>query len=91
MSPGVAQQLGALWRAQRYGIAPLVQTLLLSRDFHASAGTRIKSPVEQVISTYRKLGVAQVPGIPDFNASTGALGQRPLHPPAVAGRAHGRS
>jgi len=32
-----------------------------------------------------------VPGVPDFNVTTGALGQHLLHPPTVAGWSEGRS
>lgn len=67
--------------------------LLMSRDFHApeSVATHIKGPVELVVSTYRKLGLTEVPGVPDFNETTAALGQRLMHPPTVAGWAQGRS
>ena len=91
LEPAVQARLGAVLRDNRYEIAPLLRTILLSRDFHSSAGTRIKSPVELTISTYRKLGLKQVPGVPDFNDVTGALGQRLLYPPTVAGWAYGRS
>ena len=66
-------------RDSHYEITPLLETIFLSRDFYspASVGTQIKSPVELAISTYRKLGLANVPGVPDFNSATGALGQRP--------------
>ena len=56
-------------RGNRYELAPLLEMIFLSRDFYsaASVGTRIKSPVELIISTYRKLGLREVPGLPDFN------------------------
>jgi len=47
--------------------------------------------VELVVSTYRRLGLTEVPGVPDFNEATGSLGQRLFHPPTVAGWAQGRS
>jgi hypothetical protein len=47
--------------------------------------------VQLAISTYKKLGLKEVPGVPDFNAATGALGQRLYSPPTVAGWAQGRS
>lgn len=84
-------QLGALLRQHRYEITPWLQAVLLSRDFYAAQGTRIKSPVELVVSTYRKLGLSHIPGVPDFNDTTGALGQRLLYPPTVAGWGYGRS
>ena len=86
-------QLGDILRRNRYELAPLLTAIFLSRDFYsaASMATRIKSPVELAISTYKKLGLKEVPGVPDFNDATGALGQRLFHPPTVAGWAQGRS
>ena len=51
----------------------------------------VKSPVELVVSTYHKLGLARIPGVPDLNEVCETLGQRLLHPPTVAGWAYGRS
>ena len=85
--------LGERLKAVDYAIAPFLETLFLSRDFyaHESLASRIKSPVELLVSTYRKLGLERVPGAPDFNLVTEALGQRLMHPPTVAGWAQGRS
>jgi len=91
LEPELQIELGRRFKALNYEIAPFVHMLFSSRDFHASAGERVKPPVEMVISTYRKLGLSQVPGIPDFNLVTGGLGQRLLHPPTVAGWSGGRS
>jgi hypothetical protein len=93
LSPELRQRLGAILRENNYAIAPFLETVLLSRDFYSSAsvGTRIKSPVDLVVSTYRKLGLKDVPGVPDFNEITAALGQQLFRPPTVAGWAHGRS
>ena len=38
-----------------------------------------------------KLGLSEVPGVPDFNQTTSALGQALFRPPTVAGWAGGRS
>ena len=54
-------------------------------------GTHVKSPVELVISTYKKLGLDVLPGVPDFYDTTESLGQILLFPPTVAGWAGGRS
>ena len=54
-------------------------------------GTHIKGPVELAVNTYRKLGVTTIPGVPDFNSETGALGQQLFSPPTVAGWAEGQS
>lgn len=93
VSPALQRQLGDLLRSHGYRIAPFLQTLFLSRDFYSSAsvGAHIKSPVELVVSTYRRLGLQRVPGIPDFNDTTEAMGQKLLFPPNVAGWAGGRS
>jgi hypothetical protein len=53
--------------------------------------TQIKSPVQLVVSTYKKLGLRQVPTIPDFGRMTGGLGQSLFDPPNVAGWAGGRT
>ena len=93
LDPAVKAELGRRLKAGHYEIAPFLEMVLLSKDFYApeSTATRIKSPVDLVISTYHKLGLEQVPGVPDFNDVTGSLGQRLLYPPTVAGWAQGRS
>jgi len=93
VSPELRRQLGALLRDNGYEIAPLMRTIFLSKDFYSapSVGTRIKGPVEMVVSTYRKLGLREMPGVPDFNDTTAALGQQLFRPPTVAGWAQGRS
>ena len=93
LSPATARQLGAVLRDNHYDMAPLLETIFLSHDFYSapSVGTRIKGPVELLVSTYRRLGLASVPGLPDFNETTRALGQHLLHPPTVAGWAQGRA
>ena len=93
LSPGLRARLGAVLRDHRYAIAPLLRAIFLSRDFYspASYATRIKSPVELAVSTYKKLGLTEIPGVPDFNEVTSALGQQLFRPPTVAGWAPGRS
>ena len=93
LSPDVQEKLGKVLRDSNYNLAPLLETIFLSRDFYspASVGTQIKSPVHLAISTFRKLGLKEVPGVPDFNVATTTLGQRLFSPPTVAGWAEGRS
>ena len=93
LSPVLRAELGTRLRQSNYEIAPLLETLFLSRDFYspASMATHIKSPVELLISTYKKMGLTEVPGAPDFNDVTEALGQKLLYPPTVAGWANGKS
>ena len=85
--------LAAVLRDANYELKPLLRAIFLSRDFYSppSVGTHIKSPVQLAISTYRKLGITEMPGIPDFNEATTALGQTLFWPPTVAGWARGRA
>ncbi len=91
LSPAYQERLGALLRDNRYEIAPFLRTVFLSRDFYSapSMGTHIKGPVELIVSTYRRLGLTSLPGVPDFNAASGELGQELLNPPTVAGWGQG--
>jgi hypothetical protein len=93
LSPELQKQLGSVLRQSNYEITPLLEKIFLSRDFYSSAsvGTRIKGPVELAVNTYRKLGLKSVPGVPDFNLVTSALGQQLFSPPTVAGWAGGQS
>ena len=47
--------------------------------------------MQLVVSTYRKLGLRDLPTIPDFGRMTGGLGQSLFDPPNVAGWAGGRT
>ena len=93
VDPELGDQLGSLFRNVNYDISLFLETLFLSKDFYseASVGTHIKSPVELAVSTYVKLGLSEVPGVPDFNQTTSSLGQALFRPPTVAGWAGGRS
>lgn len=93
LDPALQRELGRRLKAGNYAMRPFLESVFLSKDFYAreSVATRIKSPVELLVSTYRKLGLDSVPGAPDFNLVTEALGQRLMHPPTVAGWAYGRS
>ncbi|HEY1303917.1 MAG TPA: DUF1800 domain-containing protein [Vicinamibacterales bacterium] len=89
----VRADLGRTFRESGYQIKPLLERMFLSRDFYAppSYATQIKSPVHLVVSTYRKIGLREIPTIPDFGRMTGALGQSLFDPPNVAGWAGGRT
>ena len=93
LSPEHEPQLGDVLREVEYDVGDFLEIVFLSQDFYRpeNVGSRIKGPVELVVSTYRKLGLKSVPGVPDFNVTTGALGQRLMHPPTVAGWSEGRS
>ena len=89
----LTKKLGEVFRDADYELRPLLTTIFLSRDFYseASNGAHIKGPVEHVITMLKQLGAQDVPGVPDFNSTTIALGQHLLNPPSVAGWAQGRS
>ncbi len=88
-----ARELGAWLKDSNYDIAAYMERLFLSRDFYRPEviGSRIKGPVEYVVSTYRLLDLDSIPGTPDFNRVTGSLGQRLMRPPTVAGWSEGRA
>ena len=91
--PALQAALGAVFRDNDYELKPLLTTIFLSRDFYSASayGAHIKGPVEHVIAMLKQLGAPDVPGVPDFNRTTIALGQHLLNPPSVAGWAQGRS
>jgi hypothetical protein len=93
ISPAMQARLGAVLRDNDYEIAPLLRTIFLSRDFYSepSFGTRIKGPIELIVSSYRKLGARRLAGIPDLYVVSRELGQILLNPPTVAGWAQGRA
>jgi hypothetical protein len=93
LSPALQKKLGAVLRDADYEVKPLLTVILSSRDFYseASYGAHIKGPVEHLIAMLKHLGVDAVPGVPDFNQSTIAMGQHLLNPPSVAGWAGGKA
>ena len=93
LDAGIRHELGATFREAGYELRPLLRRMFLSKDFYSSASyaTQIKNPVQLVVSTYRKLGLTQLPTIPDFNRLTAGLGQTLFNPPNVAGWAGGRT
>ena len=93
LDDGVRTELAAVFRDAGYELQPLLTRIFLSRDFYspASYATQVKSPVQLVVSTYRKLGLTELPTIPDFNRLTARLGQTLFNPPNVAGWAGGRT
>jgi hypothetical protein len=93
ISPELNEKLAILLLDSNYELKPFLKTIFLSRDFYSepSYATQIKSPVALLVSTYRKLGLKSIPGIPDFNQTIATLGQALLQPPNVAGWAGGKT
>lgn len=93
LDPDLQNRLGDMLFEADYSLKPFLRTIFLSRDFYSadSIGSHIKGPIELIVSTYRRLGLKQLPGIPDINAASAELGQILLNPPTVAGWAQGRA
>ena len=73
----IIDQYAKILKSNNYQLKPLLKTIFLSKDFYSTEniGSHIKSPIELVVSTYKKLGLNKSPGIPDFNQATTAMGQ----------------
>ncbi len=93
LSPALRQKLGTVLRDSHYDVKPLLTAIFSSKDFYsqASYGAHIKGPVEHLVAMMKHLGVDTLPGVPDFNQSTIAMGQHLLNPPSVAGWAGGKA
>jgi uncharacterized protein (DUF1800 family) len=93
LSAQLEAELARVLRDSHYEIKPLLRTLFSSRDFYASAsyGTRIKGPVEFLVSTFHKMGLDKIPGTPYFPLVSSQLGQALGDPPNVAGWDGGRA
>ena len=93
LSAELRKKLGAVLRDHHYDIKPLLTVIFSARDFYsqASYGGHIKGPVEHMVAMMKHLGVDTMPGVPDFNQSTIAMGQHLLNPPSVAGWAGGKA
>ena len=93
LSPELRRKLGTVLREHDYQVKPLLTVIFSSRDFYsqASYGGHIKGPVEQLVAMMKQLGADPIPGVPDFNQSTIAMGQHLLNPPSVAGWAGGKA
>ena len=93
MSAALRTELGRSFRESGYQLKPLLKRIFLAKDFYSpkSYATQIKNPVHLVVSTYKKMGLTEVPTIPDFGRMTASLGQSLFNPPNVAGWAGGRT
>ena len=87
LSDSVNEELAALLRDRNYEIKPVLKKIFLSRDFYspASYARQIKSPVQFMVSSYKKMGLREAPGVPYFPRVIEQLGQAVGDPPNVAG------
>jgi hypothetical protein len=93
LSPELRAELGRVLRRADFEIKPLLSAIFTSKDFYSAAsfGGNIKGPVEHLVAMMKHLGVESMPGVPDFNQATIAMGQHLLNPPSVAGWAGGKA
>jgi hypothetical protein len=93
LSPALRATLGAVLRDADYEVKPLLTAIFASKDFYSAAtyGGHIKGPVEHMVAMIKQLGAPSMPGVPDFNQATIAMGQHLLNPPSVAGWAGGKA
>lgn len=86
-SDETVEKLAHVFRSGNYEIKPLLKAIFLSKDFYSapSYATQIKSPVQLVVSTYRKLGLEEIPSWPPMKPTTSNMGQDLFYPPNVAG------
>ncbi len=87
--PAVIDGLAKTLRDGDWQLAPALRQLFRSRAFFATAGQRIKSPVELIVGLYRTTGL-ESRGAFGLSLAAEALGQALLDPPNVKGWPGGR-
>ena len=83
--PELIDAVAASFRAGRYDVGALMNTLLRSNVFYSARAYRslVKSPVELVVGTLRTIGVTA--STPRIIGAMNAMNQLLMHPPNVAG------
>ena len=86
------RSLAKTFRRSKYELKPVLRQMLLSREFYGDdvVGTKIKGPVELIVSLYRSLGMRVRPTVA-LPALAGSLGQELMQPPNVKGWEGGRN
>ncbi len=87
--PEVLEGLAKTLREGDWQLAPALKQLFRSRAFFATAGQRIKSPVELIVGLYRTTGL-ESKGAFGLSLAAQALGQALMDPPNVKGWPGGR-
>ena len=78
-SAALVNHLAKVYRKHDTEIAPVLRALVASREFQRSAGAKVRDPGEDIVASYRALGIRM---------DQPALGRRRRQRPAVAGREH---
>lgn len=91
-SSGLVDHLASVYLANNTAIAPVLKALVASKEFLGSAGKKIRTPEEDVIATYRALGVIIARPTTDEAAAnailwqTNQIGMQPFGWPRPDGR-----
>lgn len=56
-SPKLVKRLAAVYRRHDTAIAPVLRELVASKEFRRSVGRKVRTPSDDVVATYRALGV----------------------------------
>lgn len=84
------EQLSAMIWSYRAGgnrVRPVLNQLFMSNAFYSdkAIATRVKSPVEYLVSTWKAMGLQDVPQQGSLKTDLAEMGQVPFYPPTVEG------
>ena len=74
-STGLVDHLAQVYLANDTAIVPVLRALVASDEFAASAGAKVRTPDEDVVATYRALGVVVQPPTAGGSAANAMLWQ----------------
>ena len=75
------------YRVSGNHVRPVLKQLFLSKAFYSerAIATRVKSPVEYIVSTWKAMGLQDVPQRGRLRNDLAEMGQVPFYPPTVEG------
>ncbi len=90
------EQINAMIWTYRVGgnrVRPVLNQLFLSNVFYSdkAIATRVKSPVEYLVSSWKAMGLHEVPQQDRLKTDLAEMGQVPFYPPTVEGWEGGRA
>jgi uncharacterized protein (DUF1800 family) len=87
--PSKAQVNAMIWTYRVGGnrVRPVLNQLFLSQTFYSekAIATRVKSPVEYLVSTWKSMGLQEAPQKARLKTDLAEMGQVPFYPPTVEG------
>lgn len=94
-SPSREEIRAMVWTYRISGnrVRPVLRQLFLSQSFYSdrAVATRIKSPVEYLVSTWKSLGLESIPQRQRLSTDLAEMGQVLFYPPTVEGWEGGRA